>query len=99
MTDAMSVAQAAALDARTAMTQIAGHERECARRYAESATALATVDQKLDSLLEQSGIQRGKSEANRALLGNIPNALWQVVIAGCGAGAVVLATQLLKGHP
>lgn len=99
MTDAaLSTAQAALSKSIEALTQVQMHEKECARRYQEAATAMGLVHAKLDTLLEQQHIQRGKSDQNRVLLGGIPNALWASIIGACVAGAAILGGLLTAKH-
>lgn len=98
MSDALSVAQAAQLKAIEALTQVAAHERECARRYQEQARAQEEMNEKLDMLLEQNNLARGRAERNQVLLGGIPNAFWVAVIALGSSGFVAFATIVLK-HP
>ena len=52
MTENISVAQAALVKASEAMAQISAHERECARRYAETAERTTSLEKKIDILLE-----------------------------------------------
>lgn len=95
MTDALSVAQAALVKASEAMVQIAAHERECARRYEESAAQTVRTNEKLDTLIEQGGLARGRAEKNKELLGGIPNAFWVAVISLVSSAFVAGATFLV----
>jgi hypothetical protein len=98
MTDALSIAQAAARDATTALTMVSQHEKECARRYQDTAIQMAAMDEKLDRLLDKSAIQQGRQEQNRVLLGGIPNAFWATAIALGSGGVVALLTLVLKSQ-
>ena len=96
--DALAAAQAAALEARAAVTQIFAHVRECERRYQELNGQYERMNEKLDRLIEQGGIAKGRSEQNAMLLGGLPNAFWVAVISLLSGGVVSLATMLLKPH-
>ena len=109
-TDALSVAHAALTKASEAMAQIAAHERECARRYEQTAAehtrqhmenvrTLQEMDSKVDELLCQANMAKGRSEASSKLFGGIPGAFWQVVLQLLCTGVVAAtAVIFLKGH-
>lgn len=98
--DAMAAAQAAALEARAAVTQIFAHIRDCERRYQDSTVQMQRMNDKLDTLIEQGGFSRGRSSATLTLFGGIPNAIWSVVMSlAFGAVGTFLAMQYIKTHP
>jgi hypothetical protein len=84
----------AALEAREAKVQIQAHIAECARRYKDTAEALAGIKRDVAELLEQSEFAKGSAEQRRRLLGGIPNAFWAAFIAACGSVATIVLTHL-----
>lgn len=96
--DVKNDASTALVEANRAITMVTSHLQECARRYADGAKALDDLNRKVDMVLEQMALARGKAEANRVLLGGIPNAFWAAVIALASGGVVALSTMLLKPH-
>ena len=87
MTDALSVAQAAQLEARAAMTEISAHQRDCVRRglevqreIGEVKAAVSALDCKIDAILEQLAVARGVATARSAFFGGIPNAFWDITV-------------------
>jgi hypothetical protein len=98
MTDALPIANAALIKATEAMTQVNSHERECARRYHETAKEMTAIRQSLDLLVIQNAEARGKAAAVKKLVSGIPNAFWNVMISLCAGGVVAFFTILLKPH-
>lgn len=106
MTDALSIASNAILKATEALTRIASHELECARRYQEGAAQNAVrhtenveriecLDKKVDELLSQNAQTKGRLESSRMFFSGLPNAFWQIVMNLISTGIAVGATALL----
>jgi len=106
-TDALSIAHAALTKASEAMAQIAAHERECARRYEQTAAehtrqhmenvrTLQEMDSKVDELLCQANMAKGERVANSRLFASFPGAFWNCVnIVPEGACVMLLIIIIL----
>lgn len=93
MPDATELAHEAIIKATEALTRVASHELECARRYQESAAQNARqhlenvshiekLDEKVDALLAQSDQAKGRAEVNTRLFGTLPSTIWTIIITG-----------------
>lgn len=101
MTDALSVAERALVEATKALTEIGYHERECARRYEEVAAntqkvmeVVEDVQEKLAALLVARGVSDYRSGIAKALFGGIPNVIWGIIGTGLWAILTVIALRL-----
>ena len=109
MADAETLAHEALLKATEALTRVASHEMECARRYMEGATQNATqhaenvgkiekLDKKVDALLEQGNQAKGRRETNQMLFSGLSGAFWLIVLQLLSTGVVATLTVLtIKG--
>ena len=100
-TDAMSVAQAALLEARQAVTQVLSLEKEFIRRYQEAdavnerrhrenLSRIDGVDCKLDEVSKLLNIAEGRTDARNGMFSSLPGLFWQTVLQLVSGGVIAL---------
>ena len=94
MSDSLTIAHEARLEAREAHTQISSHEAECARRYEEAAAEVRNLNVKLDELLRAVAEMRGRDEQKKILFGGLPNAVWNFLVMAAMSLATGIAMRI-----